>query len=75
MHDYQRDRCNVSDCLLAARKSPEPHHQKPWLLMVQSWISLAPKDDATGKLLPSWGIAEPLKVDGIVLPFPTTGRG
>jgi len=73
MHDYQRDRCNVADCLLAARKSPEPDYQKPYL-MVQSWLSLAHQDDATDELLANWGIADPIKADGIVLPFPTTGR-
>ena len=46
VHESQRHRCSVADCLLAARKSPEPR-----------------------------GIAEPIKADGIVLPFLITGRG
>jgi hypothetical protein len=75
MHDSRRYRCNVGDCLLAARKSPEPHYQKLYLLMAQSWLSLAHQDDAVDELLASCGIAEPIKADGIILPFPTTGRG
>jgi len=46
-----------------------------YLLMAQSWLSLAHQDDATDELLANWGIADPIKADGIVLPFPTTGRG
>jgi hypothetical protein len=75
VHDSQRYRCNVADCLLAARKSPEPHYQKLYLLMAQSWLLLTHQDDAAHELLASWGIAEPIKADGIVLPFPTAGRG
>jgi len=61
MHDSQRHRCNVGDCLLAARKSPEPQYQKLYLLMAQLWLSLAHQDDAADELLASWGIAEPIK--------------
>jgi hypothetical protein len=75
MHESQRYRCNAGDCLLAARKSPEPHYQKLYLLMAQSWLSLAHQDDASDELLASWGIVEPIKADGIVLPFPAAGRG
>ena len=75
MHNSQRYRCNVADCLLAAGKSPEPRYQKLCLLMAQSWFSLVHQNDATDKLLASWGIAKPIKADGIVLPFPATARG
>ena len=50
MHDSQRHRCNVGDCLLAARKSPEPQYQKLYLLMAQLWLSLAHQDDAADEL-------------------------
>ena len=75
MHDSQRYRCKVADCLLAARKSRELHYQMLYLLMAQSWLSLAHQDDAADELLASWGIVEPIKADGIVLPFPAAGRG
>ena len=75
MRDSQRYRYNVADCLLAARKSPEPRYQKLYLLMAQSWFSLVHQNDATDQLLASWGIAEPIKADGNILPFPATARG
>jgi hypothetical protein len=75
MHDSQRCRCNVVDCLLAARKSPEPRYQKRYLLSALSWLLLAHQDDTMDQLLASWGIAEPINADGCVLPLLTTGRG
>jgi hypothetical protein len=38
--------------------------------MTQSWLTLAGQDDATDKLLASWAIAEPIKVDGLFCRFP-----
>ena len=75
MHDSQRCRCNVVDCLLAARKSPEPRYQKRYLLSALSWLLLAHQDDTMDQLLASWGIAEHINADGCVLPLLTTGRG
>jgi hypothetical protein len=75
MHDSQRYRCDAAVCLLASRKSPEPHYPKPYLVMVQLWLSLARRDDAMDELLASWGIAEPIEADGVVLRFLTTGHG
>jgi len=40
MHDSQRYRRNAADCLLAARKSPEPRYQKRDLLPALSWFLL-----------------------------------
>jgi hypothetical protein len=70
MHDSDRYRRNAADCLNAARKAHEPHYQRLYLLIAQSWLILASHDDATDDLLANWAIAEPIKADGIVLPFP-----
>jgi hypothetical protein len=70
MHDSQRYRCNAADCLRAARKAREPHYQKLYLSMAQSWLSLALRDDATDNLLASWNIAQPITIDAIFVPFP-----
>jgi hypothetical protein len=72
MHDSQRYRRNAADCLLAARNAREPHYQRLYLSMAQSWLTIARQDDATDELLASWAIAEPIKANGILLPFPTT---
>jgi hypothetical protein len=72
MHDFQRYRCNVADCLPTARKSPEPRYQKRYLLLALSWLSH--QDDTTDELLASsWGIAESIDADGCVLPFSPRG--
>ena len=70
MHDPERYRRNAADCLLAARNAREPHYQRLYLLMAQSWLSLASQDDATEDLRTTWAIAAPIKADGIVVPFP-----
>jgi hypothetical protein len=71
MRDSQRYRRNGADCLLAAREAREPHYQRLYLSMAQSWLSLARQNEVAGDLLANWRIAEPIKADGIVLPFPT----
>jgi hypothetical protein len=75
MHDSQRLRCNAADCLFAARNAHDPHYKGLYLSMAQSWLSLAHQDGATADLIANWGIGEPIKIDGIVLRFPTTECG
>jgi hypothetical protein len=72
MHDSERYRCNAADCLLAARRAREPHYQRLYRLMAQSWLSLAYQDDATDDLLASWGLPDLIKAETIVLPFPAS---
>jgi hypothetical protein len=47
MHGPDRYRRNAADCLNAARKAHEPHYQRLYLLIAQSWLLLASHDDAT----------------------------
>jgi len=70
MHYSGRYRRNADDCLLAARRAHEPHYQRLYLSMAQSWLALARQDDATDELLASWAIVEPIRVDESLLPFP-----
>jgi hypothetical protein len=74
MHDSERHRRNAADCLKAARKAREPHYRRLYLLMTQSWLSLARQDDATNDLLASWNAAWPIKPNGIIVPFPMPPR-
>ena len=68
MHNSRRYRGNAVDCLQAARDAREPHYKRLFLLMAQSWLSLATQDEATDDLLASWSIA----ADRTVLPFPSS---
>jgi hypothetical protein len=61
MHDSQRYRYNAADCLKAAHEAHRSHYRRLYLLMAQSWLSLAHQDDATDDLLATWGMAEPSK--------------
>jgi hypothetical protein len=71
MHDSQRYRRNAADCLLASREAREPRYQRLYLSMAQSWLSLARQDEVADDFLANLPTAEPIKADGIVLPFPT----
>jgi hypothetical protein len=70
MDDSERYRRNAADCLDAATKAREPHYKSLYLSMAQAWLSLAEQDDATNGLLARWTMVEPIRADGIVLPFP-----
>jgi hypothetical protein len=74
MHDSERYRHNAENCLQAARKTREPHCRRLYLLMAQSWLSLADQDDATDRIHTLWGIiACPVSGDGVILPFRAPG--
>jgi hypothetical protein len=69
MHDSQTYRRNAVDCLVAAHDAGEFHYKRLYLLMAQSWHSLASLEDEVDGLLSSWDIAEPVESGGIVLTF------
>jgi hypothetical protein len=70
MHDSESYRRNAEDCLQAAHKARESHYRKLYLLMAQSWLSLADQDDATDNIRTLRSSLTPTdQVDGIVLPF------
>jgi hypothetical protein len=56
MHDSERHRRNGADCVRATFKAREPHYQGLYVLMAQSWLSLARQGDVTGELLASWNV-------------------
>jgi hypothetical protein len=74
MRDSERYRRNAADCLDAAHKAHQPHYKRLYLLIAQSWLTLADQDDRTDELLASWNVALPVNADGIVVPFPTSPR-
>jgi hypothetical protein len=67
MLSSQRYRDNAATCLLAARNAPDPRHRELYLLMAETFLSLA-RDDATmDDLRASWEMI----YSGNVLPFPS----
>jgi hypothetical protein len=54
MFDSERCRCTAAEYLKAANEARQPYHRRLYLLMAQTWLSLAKQDD----LLASWGVAE-----------------
>jgi len=63
MNDARRYRLNAADCLSAANTC---HSDRSLLLSIAgSWYALARQDEATRDLLASWGMAEPMTLNGL----------
>jgi hypothetical protein len=67
VNDSQRYRYNAAECLRAAHAARQPHYRRLYLLMASTWLSMARLDSRTFDLLASWGMAEPMKADEVVV--------
>ena len=70
MHNSQSYRHNATGCLLAALNSRQPSYSKLNFAMGALWLEFARQDEKINNLLASWDMAEPIKIDGLVLAPP-----
>jgi hypothetical protein len=64
MNDARRYRLNAAECLSAANTC-HSDHRSLLLSIAGSWYALARQDEATRDLLASWGMAEPMTLNGL----------
>jgi hypothetical protein len=70
MYSSQRYRDNAASCLLAFRNAPDPRHRELYLLMAETFLSLAQQDATMDDLRASWDMI----YSGNVLPFRSPSR-
>ena len=64
MNDARRYRLDAVDCMSAANTC-HSDHRSLLLSIAGSWYALARQDEATRDLLASWGMAEPMTLNGL----------